>query len=78
MYGKGVSQSGELIDLGLDAGFVTRSGSWYSVGEERIAQGRDNAKQYLEDNQEMYDTLLSDLRNHFGFGDDSSEDGEDS
>jgi len=78
MYGKGVSQSGELIDLGLDAGFVTRSGSWYSVGEERIAQGRDNAKQYLEDNQEMYDKLLSDLRNHFGFGDDSSENGEES
>lgn len=78
MYGKGVSQSGELIDLGLDAGFVTRSGSWYSVGEERIAQGRDNAKQYLEDNHEMYDKLLSDLRNHFGFGDDSSENGEES
>lgn len=73
MYGKGVSQSGELIDLGLDAGFVTRSGSWYSVGEDRIAQGRDNAKEYLEDNQDVYDKLLSDLRNHFGFGDDSSD-----
>lgn len=69
MYGKGVSQSGELIDLGLEAGFVTRSGSWYSVGEERIAQGRDNAKQYLEDNPEIYNKLLHDLRAHFGFAD---------
>jgi len=75
MYGKGVSQSGELIDLGLEAGFVTRSGSWYSIGEDRIAQGRDNAKVYLEENAETYDKLLADLRTHFGFGDedDSSD-----
>ena len=73
MYGKGVSQSGELIDLGLEAGFVNRSGSWYSVGEERIAQGRDNAKQYLEDNPELYNKLLQDLRVHFGFGEKSEE-----
>ena len=76
MYGKGVSQSGELIDLGLDAGFVSRSGSWYSVGEQRIAQGRDNAKQYLEDNPDMYDKLLQDLRAHFGFGEKSNDTGE--
>lgn len=76
MYGKGVSQSGELIDLGLEAGFVSRSGSWYSVGEQRIAQGRDNAKQYLEDNPDMYNQLLQDLRAHFGFGEKSDEAGE--
>ncbi len=74
MYGKGVSQSGELIDLGLEAGFVTRSGSWYSIGDERVGQGRDNTKQYLEENQEVYDKLLADLRNHFGFGDDEESD----
>ena len=74
MYGKGVSQSGELIDLGLEAGFVNRSGSWYSVGEERIAQGRDNAKQYLEDNPDMYQQLLLDLRTHFGFAQKSEDD----
>ena len=73
MYGKGVSQSGELIDLGLEAGFVSRSGSWYSVGEDRIAQGRDNAKQYLEDNPEIYNKLLQDLRAHFGFGEKSED-----
>jgi recombination protein RecA len=69
MYGQGVSQSGELIDLGLEAGLVNRSGSWYSIGEDRIAQGRDNAKIYLEENPETYDKLLADLRTHFGFGD---------
>ena len=73
MYGKGVSQSGELIDLGLEAGFVSRSGSWYSVGEDRIAQGRDNAKQYLEDNPEIYNKLLQDLRAHFGFAEKSED-----
>ena len=72
MYGKGISQSGELIDLGLEAGFVSRSGSWYSVRENRIAQGRDNAKQYLEDNPEIYNTLLADLRTHFGFSEEES------
>lgn len=76
MYGQGISQSGELIDLGLEAGLVSRSGSWYSVGETRIAQGRDNAKVYLEENPEMYDQLLTDLRNLFGFGDEDGPDSE--
>jgi recombination protein RecA len=67
MYGEGISQSGELIDLGLDAGFVKRSGSWYSLGETRIGQGRDNAKLYLEDNQEQYVDLLTRLRALHGF-----------
>ena len=78
MYGQGISQSGELIDLGLEAGFVTRSGSWYSVGDTRIAQGRDNAKIYLEENTEMYNKLLSDLRSLFGFGDDENSSDSDS
>ena len=78
MYGQGISQSGELIDLGLEAGFVTRSGSWYSVGDTRIAQGRDNAKIYLEENTEMYNKLLSDLRSLFGFGDDEDSSDSDS
>ena len=78
MYGQGISQSGELIDLGLEAGFVTRSGSWYSVGDTRIAQGRDNAKIYLEENAEMYNKLLSDLRSLFGFGDDEDSSDSDS
>lgn len=67
MYGKGISQSGELIDLGLEAGLVSRAGAWYSMGETRIGQGRDNAKLWLESNPEEYDKLLKTLRAKFGF-----------
>jgi recombination protein RecA len=73
MYGEGICQAGELIDLGLEAGLVSRSGSWYSIGEERVGQGRDNTKQYLLDNPDAYDDLLGKLRTHLGFGEKSTE-----
>ena len=50
MYGEGISKTGELLDLGVKAGVVEKSGSWYSYGDERIGQGRENAKQFLKDN----------------------------
>ncbi|MHA3915003.1 recombinase RecA [Halovulum sp. GXIMD14793] len=50
MYGEGISKTGELIDLGVKAGVVEKSGSWYSFGDERIGQGRENAKTFLKDN----------------------------
>ncbi len=50
MYGEGISKTGELIDLGVKAGIVEKSGSWYSYGDERIGQGRENAKTYLKEN----------------------------
>ena len=50
MYGEGISKMGELLDLGVKAGVVEKSGSWFSYGDERIGQGRENAKQYLRDN----------------------------
>ena len=50
MYGEGISKTGELIDLGVKAGVVDKSGSWFSFGDERIGQGRENAKQFLRDN----------------------------
>ncbi|MGV6849996.1 MAG: recombinase RecA [Marinibacterium sp.] len=50
MYGKGISKMGELLDLGVKAGVVQKSGSWFSYGDERIGQGRENAKQFLRDN----------------------------
>ncbi|MCX8509103.1 MAG: DNA recombination/repair protein RecA, partial [Rhodobacteraceae bacterium] len=46
----GISKTGELIDLGVKAGVVEKSGAWYSFGDERIGQGRENAKQFLKDN----------------------------
>jgi len=50
MYGEGISKTGELIDLGVKAGVVEKSGAWYSYGDERIGQGRENVKQFLRDN----------------------------
>ena len=50
MYGEGISKMGELIDLGVKAGVVEKSGSWFSYGDERIGQGRENAKQFLREN----------------------------
>ena len=53
MYGEGISKTGELIDLGVKAGVVEKSGSWYSYGDERIGQGRENAKTFLKSNPEI-------------------------
>jgi recombination protein RecA len=53
MYGEGISKMGEVIDLGVKAGIVEKSGSWFSYGDERIGQGRENAKQFLRDNPAM-------------------------
>ena len=50
MYGEGISKTGELLDLGVKAGVVEKSGAWYSYGDERIGQGRENAKSYLKAN----------------------------
>ncbi len=53
MYGEGISKMGELVDLGVKAGIVEKSGSWYSYGDERIGQGRENAKSYLKENTQV-------------------------
>ena len=62
MYGEGI---GELIDLGVKLGLVQKSGSWYSMGETRIGQGRDAAKQYLKNNPEIADNLEAEIRRNF-------------
>jgi recombination protein RecA len=53
MYGEGISKMGELLDMGVKAGIVDKSGSWFSYGDERIGQGRENAKQFLKENEAM-------------------------
>ncbi len=57
MYGTGISQSGEIIDLGVDHDIIRKSGSWFSYGETRLGQGRDAVKQILLDNPELYEEL---------------------
>ncbi len=53
MYGEGISKTGELLDLGVKAGVVDKSGAWFSYGDERIGQGRENAKRFLKENPQM-------------------------
>ena len=53
MYGEGISKMGELLDLGVKAGVVEKSGSWFSYGDERIGQGRENAKTFLKENERI-------------------------
>ena len=65
MYGEGISMLGELIDVGVKLDLVQKSGSWYSMGETRIGQGRDSAKQYLRDNPEIAAKLEADIRRDF-------------
>ena len=62
MFGKGISASGSLLDAALAQDLVQKSGSWYSYGEERIGQGRDNAKLFLENNPEIYKELEAKAR----------------
>ena len=62
MYGEGVSKLGEILDLGVKAGLVEKSGAWFSYDSIRIGQGRENAKQYLKDNPEVSDRLEAAIR----------------
>lgn len=57
MYGTGISRSGEVLDLSVELNLVNKSGAWYNIGEEKLGQGRDNAKQYLEDKPELLNEL---------------------
>ena len=66
MYGKGISKTGEILDLGVAGGFVEKSGSWFSAEGERIGQGRENAKQYLLDHPDMMNTLEQKIRENAG------------
>lgn len=66
MYGEGISKVGELIDLGVKAGVVEKSGAWYSHGDERIGQGRENAKQYLRDNPDVAFAIEDKIRASHG------------
>ncbi len=66
MYGEGVSKMGELIDLGVKANVVEKSGSWFSYDSQRIGQGRENAKQFLKDNPDMANRIEAAVRQNAG------------
>ena len=62
MYGEGISKYGELVDLAVKLDIIQKSGSWFSMGEERIGQGKDAAKQYLRDNPEICERVEAEIR----------------
>lgn len=77
MYGKGISQSGELLDMAVEKDIVDKAGSWYSYNDEKIGQGRENAKQYLEDHPDIYSEIMTKVREAYGFDAKSLEEKED-
>jgi len=66
MYGHGVSKTGELLDLGVQAGIVEKSGSWFSFSGQRVGQGRENAKNFFKENPEIADTIEQKIRENAG------------
>jgi recombination protein RecA len=66
IYGEGISKEGELIDLGTAANIIEKSGTWYSYKDERMGQGRENAKQFLRDNPKIATAIEKALKEHFG------------
>lgn len=65
LYGEGISREGELIDMGVEAKLVEKAGAWYSYGDERIGQGKENARQYLKDNPAVAVRLEAAIRDKF-------------
>ncbi|MBQ4082227.1 MAG: recombinase RecA [Clostridia bacterium] len=65
MYGKGISKTGEIVDLAVQFDIIQKSGAWFSYGEMRIGQGRENAKQFLEDHPEICDEVEAKVREAF-------------
>ena len=66
MYGVGISKEGEIIDIGSELEIVQKSGSWYSYNDERIGQGRENAKLFLKENPDIRLAIQTKIREHFG------------
>lgn len=66
MYGEGISQEGEIVDIGADLDIIQKAGSWYSYNGERIGQGRENAKQFLKENPHIKEEVSQKIREQFG------------
>lgn len=76
MYGEGISQVGELVDMGSDKDIIDKSGAWYSYNGERIGQGRENVKKFFKENPELRAEVEKKVRAAYGFGEPGAEDQE--
>jgi len=70
MYGEGISKTGEIIDIGVKEGIIEKSGAWFSYGDERIGQGRENAKMYLKENENICNEIEEKIRKSYSINDD--------
>jgi recombination protein RecA len=68
MYGEGISKEGSLLDIGIDQGVIQKSGAWFGYGDERLGQGRENAKQFLKENDEVRGRILAEIYDNLGLG----------
>ena len=76
LFGKGISRTGDVLDLGVEAGVIQKSGAWYSYGEDRIGQGRDNARNFLEEHTDMLEQIERTLLRKHGLIEDEDAEAE--
>ena len=67
MFGKGISKEGDILDLAVSLGLVSKSGAWFAYNGDKIGQGRENAKIYLAEHPEIMETLDAQIREHYHF-----------
>ncbi len=73
VYGKGISREGSIIDMGVEAGIVRKSGSWYTYGKDQLGQGKENVRQFLVDNPELANEIEEKILAHLGIGEGEPE-----
>lgn len=78
MYGTGISKVGTMLDAGVEMGIIDKAGSWYSYGDERLGQGRENVKEYLTNNQNIYDEIEKKIREKIKVNNSNDSDAEES
>jgi recombination protein RecA len=76
MYGEGISREGSLLDMGLAHEVVQKSGAWFAYGDERLGQGRENAKLFLKENTSVRERILAEIYEKLDLGPSSVDDGE--
>ncbi|GIN21414.1 MAG TPA: recombinase RecA [Bacillus bacterium] len=72
MYGEGISREGEIIDMGSELDIIQKSGSWYSYNDERLGQGRENAKLFLKENEDLRREIMFKIREYYGLDDENT------
>lgn len=77
LYGEGISQTGDVLDTGVMAGVIDKSGSWYSFDGERVGQGRQNVKQFFKDNPDIFNSVLIKVKEALGLSQKRREDAQD-